>query len=342
MSVVPQSTVSGIGHWLPRRCVTSTEIEETLGRGGAGLRVPPGLLARATGVESRQWRQPGEDASDLAAAAGMAALRHADVDPHDVDVLIFASASQDVAEPATANLVQQHLGCGRAACFDVKNACCSFLNGLQVAQALIGCGQAERVLVTAGEVVSPAVDLHVTSLAELERGLAGLTLGDGGGAMVVERADGTARGELLPGIFRSDGRHWRASAIIGGGSKGWGDRPVLECDGEALLHLAAHYLPEAVGAALDRAGWRPGDVDLVVPHQVSRAMVDTVAASLGFDPAQVVTTLAFTGNTAAASIPIALSVAVGEGRCPPGSRVLLVAGAGGFAVGCIPLVWGVP
>lgn len=333
---VAAARMAGLGAALPERRVTSEELQGVIARAG-GFRLPPGLLARATGVRSRHWRLPGQQASELAAAAGRCALADAGLAAGDIDTVIFAAASQDMAEPATANLVQERLGCTDARCFDVKNACCSFLNGLEVAQMLVETGRAERVLVAAGEVVSPVVDCAVTSAADLAGKLAALTLGDAGGAMVVVAAHPGDVGVLHRGAFVSDGRHWRASAILGGGSRGWGRRPTLECDGTALLQLAARHLPTVVDRALSAAGWDRDDVDLVVPHQVSQPMIDALGALLGFAPEAVVSTVADTGNTAAASIPLALAGARRDGLVPPGTRVLLLAGAGGFAAGCVPL-----
>jgi len=147
--------MAGLGYVLPDRRVTSEQVEAGAPGDTDSFRLPRGIIVRGSGVETRRWRAPGQQASDLAAEAGVRALRSASLEAGQIDLLLFGSASQDVAEPATANIVQERLGCVRAACFDVKNACCSFLNALDVAHAAIETGRAERVLVTAGEVLSP-------------------------------------------------------------------------------------------------------------------------------------------------------------------------------------------
>lgn len=329
--------VTGFGYALPERTVGSAEVEAGVACGPGRFRLPPGIVALGSGVHYRQWRALGQNASDLAAQAARQALTDAGVHPDQIDLLIFGAASQDVAEPATANIVQAALGCSRASCFDVKNACCSFLNALDVAHGAVETGRAHRVLVVSGEVLSPLAGAVIGNLGELQRRFAGLTLGDGAGAMVVERAVAGRSGCLHRGSFASDGRHWEASVIRDGGCRRWTDRPVLECDGATLRRLARRYVPQVVAAALHQARWETCDVDLLVPHQVGVAIIDELAALLGFGGDQVVTTVAETGNTAAASIPLALAKAVEAGRCPPGTKILLVAGAGGFSAGAVAM-----
>jgi len=329
--------VTGFGYALPERTVGSAEVEAGVAGGAGAFRLPPGIVALGSGVHYRQWRASDQHASDLAAQAARQALADAGVHPDQIDLLIFGAASQDVAEPATANIVQAALGCGRASCFDVKNACCSFLNALDVAHGAVETGRAHRVLVVSGEVLSPLAGAAIGNLGELQRRFAGLTLGDGAGAMVVERAVAGRTGCLHRGSFASDGRHWEASVIRNGGCRQWTDQPVLECDGATLRRLARRYVPQVVAAALHQAQWETGDVDLLVPHQVGVAVIDELAALLGFGGDQVVTTVAETGNIAAASIPLALAMAVESGRCPPGTKILLVAGAGGFAAGAVAM-----
>jgi acyl-CoA:acyl-CoA alkyltransferase len=305
----------------------------------AGWRIPKGIIAMAAGVMERRYAPDGTSSSDLAVQAGERALAAACLQPAAVDLLIFASASHDVAEPATANVVQAALGCEHAAVMDVKNACNSFLNGLDVAQAFIETGRAERVLVTAGERLSPTIKWSIEDNADLAVRLAALTLGDAGAACVVEATPDTERG-LLPGVFESDGRHWELSTVLGGGSRYGADpeRMFFECRSTELQRLAVERVPGVVTRALLKLDWDPDDVALVVPHQVSRAVIQRVASLLGFPVERCMVTLDRFGNTAAASIPLALDVALEEGRAGPGDKVLLVGGAAGFSAAVIPLV----
>ena len=168
-----------------------------------------------SGVRTRRYAKDGQISSDLAVAAAERALAMAGREVADVDTVIFAAASQDIAEPATANVLQEKLGCDRASVFDVKNACNSFLNGLDVAQALIQTERADCVLVATGEILSGTVKWHIENAAALRRRGAAFTLGDGGGAAVIERAhDDGAHGIFGPAEFESSGRFWRLSTVL--------------------------------------------------------------------------------------------------------------------------------
>jgi 3-oxoacyl-[acyl-carrier-protein] synthase-3 len=305
--------------------------------------MPRGLVQLLTGVTNRRHAEPGVTSSDLAAEAGRAALVGAGVDPLAIDLVIFASASHDVAEPATANILQDKLGCTAAAVFDVKNACNSFLNGLDVAHAFIQTGRARRVLVAAGEVLSPTINWTVRDKADFAVKLAAFTLGDGGGACVVEAADGShERGRgLLPAMFVSEGRHWELSTILGGGTLHGFDpeRQYFECQSAELQSLAVGQLPGLLTKAVESVGWSLDDVDRIVPHQVSRSVIEQISDLLEIPTSLSEVTLDQFGNTAAASIPIALSLAVEQERIRRGDKVLLVGGAAGFSAGVIPVVW---
>jgi 3-oxoacyl-[acyl-carrier-protein] synthase-3 len=263
----------------------------------------------------------------------------AGIEPRDVDLLIFASASHDVAEPATANMVQIALGCERAAVMDVKNACNSFLNGLDVAQAFIETGRAPRVVVAAGECLSPTIKWNIEGSDDLPVRLAALTLGDAGAACVLEASVAPERG-LLRGAFESDGSHWELSTVLGGGSR-YGadpDRMFYECRSTKLQQLAVTRIPALVTDVLMKLDWAIEDVALVVPHQVSSAVIERVASLLEYPLDRCVVTLDRFGNTAAASIPFALDLALEEGRATAGDKVLLVGGAAGFSAAVIPLI----
>jgi 3-oxoacyl-[acyl-carrier-protein] synthase-3 len=333
--------VTGVGHFLPARDVTSAEVEARVTECSDGFRLPRGLIELLTGVASRRFAGPGEASSDLAAAAGLRALDNAAVDPLAIDLVIFASASHDVAEPATANILQEKLGCTAAAVFDVKNACNSFLNGLDVAHAFIQTGRASRVLVAAGEKLSPTINWVVRDKADLAIKLAAFTLGDGGGACVIEGSERTERRGLLPALFLSEGQHWELSTILGGGTRYGADpeRQFFECRSAELQGLAVGNLPGLITKAVESVGWSLDDVDRIIPHQVSRSVIDQISELLGIPTSLSELTLDRFGNTAAASIPIALSLAVGQGRIRRGDKVLLVGGAAGFSAGVIPVIW---
>jgi 3-oxoacyl-[acyl-carrier-protein] synthase-3 len=333
------AVITGTGRYLPDDVWTSDMVESEVDRHSNGWTIPKGVIRMATGVVERRYASNGAPSSELANQAARRALEVAGLEPKAIDYLIFASASQDVAEPATANILQASLGCERAAVVDIKNACNSFLNGLDVAQAFIETGRAERVLVATGERLSPTIKWRIADDADLAVRLAALTLGDAGAAFVVEASSDRDRG-VLRGAFESDGRHWELSTVLGGGSRHGFDpaRRFFECRSTKLQRLAVDHVPPLITDVLMKLDWTLDDLALVVPHQVSRSVIERIASLLGFAPERCMVTLDRFGNTAAASIPLALDVALEAERVTAGDKVLLVGGAAGFSAAVIPLV----
>jgi 3-oxoacyl-(acyl-carrier-protein) synthase III len=332
--------LAGLSCYLPERRVANDEIEARVSAASRDFVMPRGLVRLLTGIEERRYAGEHETPADLAAAAAQALLGATGTDPATVDLLVFAAASQNLLEPATANIVQAALGCDRSSVFDVKNACNSFLNAVSISRAMIADGQAETVLIVAGELPSRMVKWDVAGRRELERLFAGFTVGDGGAACLLT-STGAGGSDVPRGTFRSFGRHWALSAVPAGGF------PVgheltschFECDSVALHEVTNAVVPDAVAAALASAGWTRDDVDVVVPHQVSQPGIREVASRCGLDPDRCITTVVELGNSAAASIPTALCLGVERGRIHPGDRVLVVGVSAGFSVAVVPLVW---
>ena len=334
-----RALITGTGRYEPDDVWTSDRVEARVAECSGGKRIPKGIIRLATGVVERRYASDGMFSSDLAARAAQRAMATAGIEPRDVDLLIFASASHDVAEPATANMVQMALGCDRAAVMDVTNACNSFLNGLDVAQAFIETGRAPRVVVAAGECLSPTIKWDVGGSDDLPSRLAALTLGDAGAACVLEASAAPERG-LSRGAFESDGRHWELSTVLAGGSR-YGaapDRMFFECRTTKLQQLAVTRIPALVTDVLMKLDWALEDVALVIPHQVSRSVIERIASLLGYPLDRCMVTLDRFGNTAAASIPFALNLAIEEGRAVVGDKILLVGGAAGFSAAVVPLI----
>jgi 3-oxoacyl-[acyl-carrier-protein] synthase-3 len=334
-----RAVVTGTGRHLPEPIWTSEMVEARVNRESNGWTIPKDIIRVAAGVVERRYAPEGTSSSELAAHAARGALEESGHEPRAIDLLIFASASHDVAEPATSNMLQAALGCENAAVMDVKNACNSFLNGLEVAHAFIETGRASRVVVAAGERLSPTIKWNIADNTDLAARLAALTLGDAGAAFVVEASSECDRG-LFPGVFESDGRHWELSTVLGGGSL-YGAEPermFFECRSAKLQQLAVDRIPRLVEHVLLKLDWSLDDVALVVPHQVSRSVIERVATLLGFPPDRCMVTLDRFGNTAAASIPLALDTARRERRVAAGDKVLLVGGAAGFSAAVIPII----
>ncbi|MDQ1456601.1 MAG: hypothetical protein QOH28_2221 [Actinomycetota bacterium] len=334
-----RALITGTGRYAPDDVWTSDMVEARVDERSGGWHIPKGMIRLVSGVVERRYASEGMCSSDLAARAAQRAMATAGIEPRDVDLLIFASASHDVAEPATANMVQIALGCDRAAVMDVKNACNSFLNGLDVAQAFIETGRAPRVVVASGECLSPTIKWDIDGSDDLPIRLAALTLGDAGAACVLEASAAPERG-VLRGAFESDGSHWELSTVLGGGSR-YGaapERMFFECRSTKLQQLAVTRLPALVTDVLMKLDWALEDVALVVPHQVSRSVIERIASLMGYPLDRCMVTLDRFGNTAAASIPFALDLAIEEGRAAVGDKVLLVGGAAGFSAAVVPLI----
>jgi len=333
--------VTGLGGYLPPRRVTNQEILQRV-CDTTGYRIPVGLIERGTGIQERRFAAPDEQPTDLACQAAKAALVDAGRATQDVDTVIFASASRDIAEPACANLLAHKLDISAVPAFDVSNACNSLLTAVDLAEALIQSGKANTVLVAAGEKCSYLIDYRITSKADLKHLLSGLTLGDAGGALILEAGENTDYG-IHYSRARSFGEHWDLSVVMGGGTCCGRDieASYFHCQGDALFALAVDKIAPELEAMLKTTGWQPRDIALVAAHQASRNVIERLARRVGIDPGRCALSMQSSGNTAAASIPLALHQARAAGKVQAGDKVLLVGGAAGFSVAVVGLVWGI-
>ncbi|TDD90514.1 3-oxoacyl-ACP synthase III family protein [Actinomadura rubrisoli] len=328
-----RARITAVAAHLPERTVTSAEVEARVAAGGGGYRPPPTIVERMTGIRARHVMGAGEQASDLAVAAARRVLAERGLGPDRLDLLIFGSASQDLVEPATAHIVAAKLGAG-CPVFDVKNACNSFLNGLQMADALIRTGQYERVLVCTGESPSRAVRWKVRDRAQFADAFAGYTLSDGGAAMMVEAAPD---GGIFYRDFAAVSSAWRVGTLPGGGSMHPRDPEYgyFSGDGRRLKDVFVASGPELFDTALQKTGLIWDDFAIVAVHQVTVRYLETLRGTLGIPADRLVVTLPEHGNVASASLPLQLATALAEGRCGPGDRVALVGLAGGISLGVV-------
>jgi 3-oxoacyl-[acyl-carrier-protein] synthase-3 len=295
--------ITGWGTALPDKVVTNTDLE-------GWLDTTDEWIVERTGIRERRV---GGTTASLATEAGAAALASAGVAAADVDALVLATTTPDQAVPATSAAVQEALGTGGGA-FDLNAACSGFVYGLVNAAGMVAVG-AERILLVGAEVMSRITDWD-------DRGTAVL-FGDGAGAVVVEAVDGP--GNLLGWDLGADGSaRGILSAELGG---------TLQMDGPEVFRRAVRAMVGSTEAALERAGVAAADVDLVVPHQANRRIIDAALQRLGIGQDHVAMVLERTGNTSAASIPLALVDAIESGRVHDGDLVLLT----GFGAG---MTWG--
>lgn len=322
--------VAGIGVHLPPAIRTTAETEARLRRENPGMRLPTGLIRRMTGVERVHVAEPGQNASDLAVAAARVALAES---PGDVDLVLFSAAAQDLVEPATSHIVAAKLGL-TAPVMDVKNACNSVVNAMQVADALIRTGQYRRVLVASGEVTNVAVRWKLADASQFVPSFPGYVMGDAGAALVLEASD-DPDGGIRASRFVAESRHWAIGTLPGGGTMRPHDPDAayFDMDGAGLQRAFLELGPAPVERMLADAGLAMDDFDLVAIHQVALPYLAPIFERLGVRADRTVVTVAEHGNIASATLPLQLSLARDRGMIGPGSLVLLIGLAGGISLG---------
>lgn len=315
--------------------MTSDEVERRITEASRahGFVPNPGIVVERTGVRERRYKLPHENASDLAVRAAERALGQAGADIGDIDLIIFASSSQDLVEPATSHLISHKLGAPNAMVFDVKNACNSFINGMQVADGLIRSGHYRRILICTGEAPSEAIRWELRDWAHMKQSFAGYTFGDAGAAAVLEaRSDGTG---LRYSDFVAASRHWEICTLRGGGTMHPRDseHTYFAGDGNSLRDAFIDLGPQILVDCFERTRTNFNDYDVVLFHQVTAPFLDAFLAISGVPEEKVVRTVDTLGNIASATLPLQLGRAIDEGRVKRGSNVLWVGLGAGISVG---------
>jgi 3-oxoacyl-[acyl-carrier-protein] synthase-3 len=319
----PRAVVRGCGHYLPARVVPNAEFEAMLDTTDEWIRT-------RTGIERRHFAAEGETTSDLAIAAARAALADARLTGADIDAIVLATATPDQTFPATAVKVQRAIGMTGGFAFDIQAVCAGFVFALAQADAMIRCGTARRVIVIGAETFSRILDFTDRATCVL--------FGDGAGALVLEAAEGAGDRGILAADLNSDGRYTDLLYVDGGPST-TGTAGVVRMAGQEVFKHAVVKLAQTGAAALAKAGLTTADIDWLVPHQANLRIMTMTAHKLGIPMERVVVTVQDHGNTSAASIPLALSVAHAEGRLRRGDVVLVEAIGGGLAWGAAVLRW---
>ncbi|HUJ97613.1 MAG TPA: beta-ketoacyl-ACP synthase III [Stellaceae bacterium] len=322
-----RSRVIGCGAYLPERIVTNAELARRLDTSDE-------WIVQRTGIRQRHVAAPGELTSDLAAHAAERALAAAGLTGADLDLIVLATATPDNTFPATATKVQARLGMIEGCAFDVQAVCSGFIYALATADNFIRCGQARRALVIGAETFSRILDWE-------DRGTCVL-FGDGAGAIVLAAhrdEDGGARERgVLSTHLHADGRHYDILYVDGGPST-TGSCGFLRMEGKEVFRHAVHRLAEVVDEALAANGLAARDLDWLVPHQANRRIIDSMGRKLDLPPEKVVVTIDRHANTSAASVPLALAEAAGDGRIKPGHLVLMEAMGGGLTWGAALVRW---
>ncbi len=325
MSVM-RSVVIGCGSYLPARVVTNDDLARMVD-------TSDDWITQRTGIRERHVAAEGEVTSDLALAAARAALANAGLDAQSIDLVVLATSTPDNTFPATATTVQAKLGMTHGAAFDLQAVCSGFVYALATVDGLLRTGAFRRALVIGAETYSRILDWKDRSTCVL--------FGDGAGAVVLEALPqpGTAadRG-LLTVHLRSDGRH-KTKLYVDGGPSSTGTVGRVRMEGRAVFKHAVAMISDVVYDVMKDTGYTAAEIDWFVPHQANKRIIDDSARKFGIAPEKVVTTVDRHGNTSAASIPLALAVAVADGRIKRGDLLLLEAMGGGFTWGAALLRW---
>jgi 3-oxoacyl-[acyl-carrier-protein] synthase III len=333
--VSASSRIAGLGVYLPERKRTTVQTELDLRANNPTLGLATGLIHRLTGVDEVHIRPDGWQTSDLAVEAAKDALAES---PGEIDLLLFASASQDLIEPATSHIVAAKLGL-TCPVMDIKNACNSVINAMQVADALIASGQYRRVLIASGEQPSHAVRWKLADHHQFIRSFPGYTMSDGGAAVVLESTDMASVENGASGILASSfiavSRNWDIGTLPSGGSMNprEPDAVYFDMDGSRLQQAFLDLGPAPVLELLEREGLTWDDFDLVAIHQVALPYLPPIFDRLGVAADRSVITIVEHGNLASVTLPLQLIQARDEGRITAGSLVLLIGLAGGISLG---------
>lgn len=323
---ITRSVVRGVGSYLPARVVTNEELSRLVDTSDE-------WIVQRTGIRERHIAAEGETTSMLGEKAARAALARAGLAPTDIDLLIVATSTPDYTFPSTGSQIQAMLGMTQGVAFDLQAVCSGFVFALATADKFLRSGSHKRALVIGAETFSRIIDWTDRATCVL--------FGDGAGALVLEAAEGIGdasdRGVLTTHL-RSDGRH-RSKLYVDGGPSATQTVGHLRMEGKEVFRFAVGMVTDVVKDAFAATGLTADELDWFVPHQANRRIIDMSASKLGIAPEKIVATVQGHGNTSAASIPLALTAAVTDGRIKPGNLVMLEAVGGGFTWGAALLRW---
>jgi len=311
-----RSVIVGTGSALPPRRVTNAELAQRVD-------TTHEWIVERTGIEARHIAADGETTATLATEAARKALDAAGVPAEKVGLIVLATATPDQTFPASATRVQTALGINDCIAFDVAAVCTGFLYAVSVADNMVKGGMADYALVIGSETFSRILDWEDRTTCVL--------FGDGAGAILLKAEEGEDKG-ILATRLHADGRH-NDLLYVDGGVSTTGTVGKLRMKGKEVFRHAVVNLADVLNEVLDAAGHRAEEVDWVVPHQANKRILDATAKKLGLAPEKVVVTVDQHANTSAASVPLALDVAVRDGRVKKGDLIVLEAMGGGFTWG---------
>uniref|UniRef100_A0A7V4E5P7 Beta-ketoacyl-[acyl-carrier-protein] synthase III n=1 Tax=candidate division WOR-3 bacterium TaxID=2052148 RepID=A0A7V4E5P7_UNCW3 len=321
--------ILGMGSYLPEKILTNADLEKM-------VETSDEWIVERTGIKERHIAAPEEATSDLAYRASLKALEKAGITPEQIDGIIVATASPDYLFPATACILQAKLGAKKAMCFDVEAACPGFVYALEIARGLLSLPNYRYLLIVGAETLSRLVDYTDRNTCVL--------FGDGAGAAVVTKDD--SESDVLASYLKGNGEVYELLMLPAGAARNpasektiGGKEHYIKMQGREVFKYAVMGMQEAAEKVLERADIRSEDIDWLVPHQANIRIIDATRERLGIPWEKVYVNIEKTGNTSAASIPIALAEMDEKGLLKRGQRVLLVSFGAGFIYGAILLRW---
>jgi 3-oxoacyl-[acyl-carrier-protein] synthase-3 len=323
--------IAGTGAYLPEKRLTNFDLEKMVDTSHE-------WIVQRTGIRERRIADPSQSTSDLALKASLVALAEANLKPADLEAIILCSVTPDTYMPAGSVYLQKALGINRAAAFDLSAACTGFIYGVAVGSALVRSGVYRHVLVVGAETLSRIVDFTDRNTCIL--------FGDGAGAAVLSRAPDGSSSRIVDSYLCADGSGAALIEMPGGGSRMPashesvdGKQHFLRMQGKEVFKFATKSMVELVEAALERNRLAPGDIDLVIPHQVNYRIIEAALKKIQIPEEKMFLNLEKYGNTSAASVPIAFHEAVSQGKVKRGDLVLLVAFGAGLTWGYNLVRW---
>jgi 3-oxoacyl-[acyl-carrier-protein] synthase III len=325
-STLRHSRIAGVGHYVPDRVIKNADLETIMDTSDAWIQ-------ERTGIRERHWFEEGKDTtSNMGTAAAKKALEMAGLEASDVQMIVFATLSPDYVFPGSGVLTQRQLGISDVPCLDVRNQCSGFIYALSVGDQFIRTGMYDTVLVIGSEIHSSGLDMSTRGRA------VSVIFGDGAGAVVLRPATTEGTG-ILSTHLHAQGEYAEELMVENPGSN-FNDRVRLSLEkpesmypfmnGNQVFKHAVTRFPQVIQEALDANGYQAADIDLLIPHQANLRITQYVQQKMGLAPEKVFSNIEKYGNTTAASVPIALSEAMAEGRIKSGDLVCLAAFGSGF------------
>ena len=318
------SKITGTGSYLPEKILTNRDLEDMVDTSDEWIR-------SRTGITQRHVAADGQMASDLALHASIKAIEAANIEANEIDLVILATTTPDMIFPSTACILQEKLGINDCPAFDVQAVCSGFVYALSTADMFIRAGKCRNALIVGTEIYSNIIDWNDRTTCVL--------FGDGAGAVVLSQSEQPG---ILSSHLHANGNYNSVLSVPGSISHGKiQGNPYVSMEGNTVFKFAVTVLEEVAREAITENNLETSDIDWLIPHQANIRIIKSTAKKLGIPMDKVVATVDMHGNTSAASIPLALDIAVRDGRIQSDQLVLLEGVGGGFTWGAVLLRWGI-